>query len=328
MRLMWQPDIDWDGVSLNGSRSVLESTNVVIRRDGWPDIRLPFRSTGKDFPLRSGDRLSIEPPEIDAKDVARRRKERVVVRAAGGLLVRHYGANYVGINPDPRTIPSLLQAVVEVTQVDGMKDAPRDPAALPAWLMERQWAQSFIQRPDLSKIRILRMQDDGSEKTIDIDLSKIIADTPEDATIEAVRTSDMTLVAGDIVEIPIMAVEEGKPVIAPTSREENFFSKALSCRIQVSNAAGDIRVQEVRYRAPQIIVTDAGPIPVPAPESVPSLNGSASLSSSPGPKVSREGLQDAQIEPWELFLKEGDRFNYPASSNRRAVPPPAPPATR
>ena len=61
-----------------------------VDRDGWPDIRLPFRSSGKDFALRAGDRISLEVPEIKPEHVAKRRKDRVTVRAANAVAQHDY----------------------------------------------------------------------------------------------------------------------------------------------------------------------------------------------------------------------------------------------
>lgn len=317
MQLLWQPEIDLQDFSPTGPQSVLEKIEVLIRRDGWPNIRLPFSSPGKDFDLRAGDRISLEIPEIKPEQAARRRKDRVMVRATNAPFIRHFGNFYLHTSaPDPRTVPTLLQAIAEVTQVHRMQDAPRDPAALPEWLIERDWTLVCLQRPDLSKIRVRRLEADGSEKVITVDLAKIIATTPEGATSEEVRKADMTLQGGDIVEIPVLPADDAKPWSGLTPTEESFFSKALSCRIQVIDRTGDIRVQEIRYRAPKVVGTEAGPVLLPAPDSVSSLAGSTMLISSPTPKVSREGLEDAAIHPSHLFLKEGDRIVYSPSADR------------
>jgi ankyrin repeat protein len=311
MEFLWQPEISPRGVHLDNGRPILDTLDIVLRRDGWPDVRLPYGGSGKDFPLRAGDRITFVSPNLSASKVADLRKARVTVKAANGPFVRQFGkADDVSGQLNLPTIPTLLQAVAEVTQLSGMKDAPDDPVALRAWLLERSgWLFAYVQRPDLSKIRIRRLQADGTEKTMAIDLAKTIAETREDASIDEVRKADVELQAGDIVEIPSLPADDAKPWTGLSPKEESFFSKALSCRIQVTDEDGNIRVQEIRFHAPKVIATDAGLIPVPLAESVTSLNGAASLPmSGMGPAVSRNGLERVSLYLTDVFLREGDRI--------------------
>ena len=325
MEFLWQPEIDPRRNYAEDGRPILETLEVVIRRDGWPDVRLPFGGSAKDFPLRSGDHIEFVSPKLPETD-AELRKHRVVVKAANGPFARQFGRLDGRNELHPSTIPTLLQAVAEITQLSGVTGAPEDPVALRAWLLERSgWLFACVQRPDLSKIRIRRLQADGTEKMMTIDLAKTIADTPEDATIDEVRKADVELQAGDIVEISSLPADGATPWTGLSRREESFFSKALSCRIQVTDPSGNIRIQEIRFRAPQMIPTDAGLIPVPVPEAVSSLNGAASLQSGGiDPKVSRDGLEGVSLSLGEVFLREGDRIVMNSSPGRRPVVPPVP----
>jgi hypothetical protein len=250
------------------------------------------------------------------------------VKAAHGPFVREFGELGGDSGMHAATIPTLLQALAEVTQISGMKGAPEDPVALRTWLLDRHnWQFAYVQRPDLSKIRIRRLKEDGTENTVNIDLAKTIADTPEDASIEEVRKADVELRMGDIVEISSLPADDAKPWTGLSMREESFFSKALSCRIQVTDPTGNIRVQEIRFRAPKIVSIDAGSVPLPVPESVSSLNGAASLQSNSNPTVSRKGQPGLNLSLWEVFLREGDRVilpSLPRRTPRQQVLPPAP----
>ncbi|MCW1926622.1 ankyrin repeat domain-containing protein [Luteolibacter arcticus] len=319
MQYLWQPEIDVTETYVENGRKFIESMEVVIKRDGWPDVRIPYRDSQKDFPLRAGDRIAFTSPKVSEGRLADIRKHGIVVKAANGPFVRKFG-RFGGNNTlVPATIPTLLQAVAEVTQRSSMKGAPDDPVALRSWLLHRSgWLFAYVQRPDLSKIRIRRLQEDGTEKILEIDLAKTIADTPEDASIEEVRKADVELQGGDIVEITSLPADKAKPWTGLSLREESFFSKALSCRIQVTDPTGDIRVQEIRFRAPKLVSTDAGLISLPVPEAVSSLNGSASLNSDMNPNVSRDGQPGVNISLRDVFLREGDRITM------QSVPLPRP----
>jgi hypothetical protein len=243
------------------------------------------------------------------------------VKAANGPFVRRFGRGTndpsAGNELIPFTIPTLFQALAEVTQLSGLKGAPEDPVALRSWLLERSdWQLAYLQRPDLSKIRIRRLQGDGMEKIMDIDLAKTIASTPEDASIEEIRKCDVELQGGDIVEIPSLPADDAKPWTGLSLREESFISAALSCRIQVTDPTGNIRVQEIRFRAPKMVSIAAGLIPLPVPEAVSSLKGSASLQSNMNPNVSRNGQPGLNLSLSDVFLREGDRIILPSSSGR------------
>jgi ankyrin repeat protein len=309
MQYLWQPEIDVTQAYSGPGQKIIDSLEIVIKRDGWPDVRLPYRDSQKDFPLRSGDRIAIESPKLPDERIADIRKHRIVVKAANGLFVREFGELGGNNGMHAATVPTLFQAVAEVSQISGMKGAPEDPVALRTWLLERgNWQLAYVQRPDLSKIRIRRLQEDGAEKAIDFDLAKVIADTPEDASIGEVRKADVELRMGDIVEISSLPADDAKPWTGLSLREESFFSKALSCRIQVTDPTGNIRVQEVRFRAPKIVSIDAGSVPLPVPEAVSSLRGAASLSSNSSPNVSRNGQSGINLNLSDVFLREGDRI--------------------
>jgi ankyrin repeat protein len=328
MQYLWQPEIDVTQHYAEAGRQFIESMEIVIKRDGWPDVRLPYRDSQKDFPLRSGDRLAIESPKLPGERIADIRKHRIVVKAASGPFAREFGELGGNNEMHAATVPTLLQAVAEVCQISGIKGAPEDPVALRTWLLERgNWQFAYVQRPDLSKIRIRRLQEDGTEKSIDLDLAKVIAATPGDASIDEVRKTDVELRMGDIVEISSLPTDDAKPWAGLSLREESFFSKALSCRIQVTDPTGNIRVQEIRFRAPKIVSIDAGSVPLPVPEAVSSLRGSASLQSNSNPTLSRKDQPGLNLSLGAVFLREGDRIIMPSLHGRppsQRVLPPAP----
>ena len=320
IQYLWQPEIDVTQTYSEPGQGVIDSLEVIIKRDGWPDVRLPYRDSQKDFPLRSGDRLALTVPKVPDENLAYVRKHCIVVKATNGPFVRQFGEK-AGVKNEllPATIPTLLQAVAEATQLH-MKGAPEDPVALRSWLLDRNgWQLAYLQRPAFSNIRIRRLQEDGTEKVVSLNLAKTIADTPEDASIEEIRKADVELQGGDIVEIASLPADDAKQWAGLSLREESFLSAALSCRIQVTDGNGNIRVQEIRYRAPKMVSIDAGLIPIPVAESVSSLRGSASIQSSMNPNVSRNGQEGVNLSLSQVFLREGDRIILPS------VPSPRPP---
>lgn len=323
MQFLWQPEI----APTDPADSKAE---LVVRREGWPDVRLPLAASGKDFPLQAGDRISLRAPAETDEEKRGMRRLKVAVKARNAPFSRHFGR----LASDPfssspvgsQTTPSLLQALAEASQVPWLRDAPSDPAALPPWLTSRGTVFTYLQRPDFSQLRIRRLIEDGTEKVIDIDLANIIAGTPDDATPEQVRQNDVILQPGDIVEVPVLPADAKVPWTGLNAKEASFFSKALGCRVQLTDSQGGISLKEIDYRAPRIIDTAAGLVPLPAPEGTPSLIAWSALlppnSSSDASIIVRRGsLDEATIPADRLFLRDGDRVTLPRSPRPRVAPP-------
>ncbi|HEY1122455.1 MAG TPA: ankyrin repeat domain-containing protein [Haloferula sp.] len=329
-QILWAPDFDpWESTL----RMESGKGEVIIRREGWSEVRIPFFDTEKDFPLQAGDEISLKSVEISPEERQNLRHRKVTLKALGAPYARYFGDN-MNDGPDPRSIPSLIQIVAEAFSGLNLPNPPDDPAALPAWLLKTSpdLILTYLQRPDLSRLRIRRLQDDGTETILNVDLTKAIEETPADAAHAQVRQHDMILQAGDIVEVPVAPPDAGKPWTGLSAKEEAFFSKALSSRIQLTDSDGRVGMKDLIYRAPRIVPTSAGAITLLPKEGVSSMTGwgALRLGNDQGYMVNRDGVPEFWLSAGSLFLREGDRVTLPQRSGQRVVrdrfvPPPAPP---
>ena len=336
MALLWQP------VTAPEDWQLEKKVEITLRREGWPDVKLPFKSTGKDFPLQAGDRISLNAPVETDEVKLRQRRSKVAVMVPNAPFCRSFGVeSFTSVIPirrgDPesvssglhkQTIPSLLQALAEVIQDSSLDQAPSDAALIPAWLSARGTSVAFLQRPDFSKSRIRRLAGDGTEKVIDVDLAKIIAETAEDATPEHVRVFDVALEAGDIVEVPLLPADDKGPWAGLSAKEAGFFSKALSCRVQVTDPQGGISLKDIVYRAPRMLPTPAGLVSLPSSAGTSSLVAWIALlppNRADGATfvIDREPLEEVTLPAADIFLRDGDRISFPSQPKVPVIPSPS-----
>jgi tetratricopeptide (TPR) repeat protein len=316
--LLWQPEFFLNDV---------QKPELSVVRGGWPDVSVPWNSdSNADFPLKSGDRLVIKaPPPPD--DLIDRRKQHVVVKCRQLPFVRIYGVPDAPSNPYPASLPTLIQALADVGSynISSLRSAPADPAALPVSLMgSRELPILLLPHPDYSKIVIRRLDADGKEKTIAVDLATVIANSTADTTPEEARQADVTLQAGDIVEIPQLPGLAGTPWKGFTDAEGRFFAKALDCKVQVIFNEGGIDLREIRYQVPRFIEVAGQAIPLPPLSGVDTLKASIALDQEWDiVEVTRPGVK-ASIVASRAFLRDGDVITVGTRPPRPRVLPPQP----
>jgi hypothetical protein len=215
-----------------------------------------------------------------------------------------------------------------------VQDTPGENDILPQWMKLRNlYPLTLFPYPDCSRIRIRRLEKDGTEKIISVNLDPLIdAAAKGTLTVEQARGADVVLQSGDIVEIPSRKEKWDAAWKGWSEAEAAFFAKALDCRIQYTDGGGVISLREVRYRAPRYLNWGSSWIPV-AP-----ITGTAALTASPalarststieltrGGNTSKAGSDDA-------FVREGDavKIVLPQSQPNVAPPPPSvrPPRAR
>lgn len=301
--LLWQREFSAQGNTPNPELSVV--------RDGWPDVSVPWNSLSQaDFPLKSGDRLVIKTPP-PPEDLMDRRKQHVVVRGNQLPFARIYKVFDTPSKAYPSILPTLIQALADAGSynISILRSAPADPEELPASLLgSRDLPILLLPHPDYSKLVIRRLEADGKEKSIPVDLTAIIADSTADTTPEEARKADIELKAGDIVEIPQLPGRSGTPWKGFTEAESRFFAKALDCKVQVINPEGGIELREIRYQAPRFIEVAGQGIPLPPTSGTDSLNAGTALgqgSSTIG--VTRHGDEwQVTLPASRAYLRDGD----------------------
>jgi ankyrin repeat protein len=321
MSLLWQPNFTDGSVP-----------TITLIRQGWPDVSIPWGKTGtSDFPLEPGDKLRLTnlPTPEDLKSV---RPDQLLVTSPGTPLNRRYGHTHEGMEIAQSSLPTLIQILADLTGqwTTFTRGAPADHTVFPSWLtrsMPSDFTLQFLPHADYSKIRIRRLNDDGSETIIPIDLAGTIAAADPALTPEAARKADTLLRLGDIVEIPQQPGQAGKPWKGPTPAETAYFAKALDCRIQLNQPDRPLELREIRYQSPTYVEVAGNWIPLWPAAGNPTLNASLALGGLESTiQITRPGSKSPESAPAsKLYLRDGDIVR---SDNSLISPPPAPQPTR
>ncbi|MEK7949427.1 ankyrin repeat domain-containing protein [Luteolibacter soli] len=324
-KLLWQPEINPQGGP---------SPKVSVMRKGWPSIEVDWDRTSKtDCPLEPGDTVIVKTFPLGHEDELIRRKQYIAVTGAGLPFSRYFN------EMSGRMInrPTLLQAIADLT--GWWANAIGSPQADPAVLIGlRPYDDNLIvplqllPHPDLSKIVIRRLQDDGTDTRMPVDLAAAIAKAGADVSQETARAADVELKPGDIVEIPQLAGMAGKPWPGPSEQEGRFFAQALDCRIHVTSDQGGMEMRRIHYQSPRFVEVAGQWIPMRPEEGVASLTAAVALGQgrrSVG--LARSGTDEKAYDSAEdLFLRDGDVVEISEMPNApsRVVPPPQAPSVR
>jgi ankyrin repeat protein len=329
---LWQPPSHAAGIR----------GTILVKRNDWPEVRMAYSSKeATQFPLEPTDGLTLElPAEVDA-EFKKQRPLSVALKAVGVPYTRSFGvaqqirAPRPGVTiPDnievnPLTLPTLIQALIE-TQVPHSNTWKQWGAAAAAGKVDLAAGGgvfdgfAILPHPDLSRIRIRRLAEDGQETVLAIDLAAAIS---PDVTPEAARKADVILQGGDIVEIPIK--DAADPWKGFTEDEKRFFAKALAGKVQVVDNDGKISFAEINCRPPDFLETASGWLPVPAQTGAPGARALWVLGNANGDL--RRGDHTFNADSDIVFLRDGDEWKSYGSSSRtnrepraRVVPPPQP----
>jgi ankyrin repeat protein len=303
-------------------------TFIVSRKD-WPDIRLSNGSKeAAKFRLQAGDRLKLEIPAQVREELAEVRRQFVTLKVEDFPFGKHFDGKPDG-RPVEAGIPTLIQALVD-TQVPSFPHWMSFAERKTADLVELYGVDAFYQftllpHPDLANLRIRRLQEDGSEKVMKVDLTKVIAAATDQTTAEEARKADVPLQPGDVVEIPLLKDRVGEPWKGFSAKEEAFFAKALGGRLTFTDARNDITVRDLLYQAPRFVETELAWVPLPPQTGVPSVRGSW-LTQDGSMWVIRGKVESSILPPSRLFLRDGDEVRTQGGQTqprpRVVVPPP------
>jgi hypothetical protein len=288
------------------------STGPIIHltRKGWPDVRLSYGSKEVEkFQLQAGDRVRLEIPEQLRAELAAMRPETIILKVDGYPFAKSFGRTEGG-KPVAASIPTLIQALVD-TQVpwsrnwkDLAKNKTLDLAALSAEY--GPFTQfSLLTHPDLANLRIRRLQDEGGEKVIDVNLAEIIAGSTDQTTPEEAQKADVVLLAGDVVEVSPLKDRLSERWKGFSAREQTFFAKALSGRVRITAKDGSMTVRDLVFEAPRFQETEIGWVPLPPETGIPTMRGSW-LTSDEFMETKRGTQESSQIRASEVFLRDGD----------------------
>jgi ankyrin repeat protein len=299
---------------------------IHLTRKGWPDVRLSHGSKEVEkFQLQAGDRVRLEIPEQLRAELAAMRPETIILKVDGYPFAKSFGRTEGG-KPVAASIPTLIQALVD-TQVPWApnwknlaKSKNLDLADLSAEYGPF-YQFSLLPHPDLANLRIRRLQDDGGEKVIDVNLAEIITASTDQTTPEEARKADVVLLAGDVVEVSLLKDRLGEPWKGFAAREETFFAKALSGRVRITAKDGSMTVRDLVFEAPRFQETEFGWVPLPPETGIPSMRGSW-LTGDEFMETKRGTQESSQIRASEVFLRDGDAALLSETRSQRPQPPP------
>jgi len=320
----------------------LEGAPFLVHRKDWPaPIRLATGSPeAQNFELKAGDRLVMEAdakgretfvdssvPGLQTRPALRTNE--VVITSPGLWFCRRFDSSAVALPP------TLMQAVaaIEAGPPDWKNKAFADKLDLTSMRLAVLRPPVILPHPDLSRIRIHRVDDKGTERIIEADLEKSASACTEETTPEQARQSDQPLMPGDVVEIPVKSGMKSQPWTGFNADETRLLTKALSCRVEFIDAKG-LGLKDVAYLPSPVVQTETGPLAL-APTAgtsnllaFPILQGAPGSSGTVDVRLTREN-QSVEKKMSSIFLKEGDRVELLVKqpTNGRAprpqnIPPP------
>ena len=307
-------------------------STILATRKGWPEVRLAYGSQeANKFELQAGDQLKLVVPDETREALAKLRRSTVALTVPGFPFRRDFGSLSNGVLL-PGSLPTLVQAItdLQVPSRNSWKEwAGRTTLDLSDLINSVEVFSNFtlLPHPDLGRIRIRRLQEDGSEKVIDVDLAKAISQASSNISPEDARKGDVILQVGDIVEIQLKTSASAGPWKGFTPEEERFFGKVLSGKVQLTDDEGNVTFTEIDYRAPRFIETEVGLLPVPAASGVPSVR-SGWVTNREGGSIWRDGVAVREIDPRsspDPFLRSGDEHRGGSGGRQprqRVVAPP------
>jgi ankyrin repeat protein len=248
-----------------------------IYRKSWPQpiSMSPGNTEASSFKLKDGDRIVL--PALDPESEAAKKARLGEVRLTSPGLWFHRYYNASASSP----APSLLQAIASAYTVYLGKDSlepfvsPPNPAKIASVLLRYPYSGfSVLPHPDLAHVRIHRLNEDGSERSISVDLQKAASACDENTTSEQARKFDVDLQPGDIIELPVIESQKGKPWPGFSEEEKRLFTLALSGRIQFIDSQERI-LRDVQFVMPQVIDTGHGLITAPSKTGTSSLRAPA-----------------------------------------------------
>jgi hypothetical protein len=255
--------------------------------NGGQTIDLPLDSSKAARGIRflDGDVITIE--QVDREKLLRHRSDTIeLVEPASGFRWIHWdsASSAEGSSeqrpPRPVAYPTLLQFLtefylpVESSALAKMNHSLADEEDVTKWQAEEitkalwqsgttPWAT--IRHPDLREIWIDRL--DGSR--VCFPLAELIAKTNENTPHEFYRQADLELRPGDVVEIPILPDQQGKPWTGFNPEVNRFIEKALTYNFRSGKSFQDGVRHTVKWHPPHWFETEAGPVAIGDAEAFP-----------------------------------------------------------
>ena len=253
--------------------------SVRIKRPGWADLAFELDSQElAGFALQRGDQLvltGISTAESFARPSKAADDPAALTAVAGAVLVvpgqpfaRIFGVDSTTNPPnDTVLLPTLLQAITDVyawtpQQLDQPELLQTADEPTLQQLLTDESPPVILPHPDFSNIRIRRLEPNGSENIVKVDLAAAIARCSDTTTAAEAREVDLELRPGDVVDLPLKAPADAAPWTGFTPEQARFFRKALSVRLLVTQQ-GKVSQLDFAYEPPAWRATRFGLLPLP-----------------------------------------------------------------
>lgn len=284
-----------------------------VKRSGWEDIRLisDNETLTRHLPLQAGDRLVIK-----TRDTLEKRGKRSVLTVPGLHVSRAFGQTHFFKIIAP-THPTLIQAIVD-TYAPWRKDLTASVAELSeptlATLSDQQSANrlaipSIPGHPDFSRIRIRRLEEDGTESILEVDLAAAIASCDDATPPPEARAADIPLRPGDIVELPLHQDRFDQVWGGFSKDETRFFRKALGGRVLYFEPDQEPRPIELSWQPPRWRREPAGLLPLAPDTGAATMRVSEFLDAIPEVELDRDGNRSQKGSSNSIFLRDGDQVH-------------------
>lgn len=276
------------------------------------------------FELKEGDVIHVTRDEAAA---TKARASQIAFRSPGLL----FGTTYE-FSEDTEGPPSLLQLIawqyapLPQNYLDYLaKKLRSDEPALwppeaisrviisPVFVQLRTAPLAILPFPEWSRLQIRRLEEDGSESVIPVNLQEAIEACSDATTPEEARGYDRPLQKGDIVEVPVLPDTEGRSWTGLGFETARLLKKALQRDIVYQNPDGLFRALTLRYVPTTYIDTVNGYIPVPSEKledgevSVPRVDHFLHSVGEARSKVTITRDEQALESPTRVWLENGDR---------------------
>jgi ankyrin repeat protein len=282
------------------------NVDIVIHRKESPEIRTKTSGSSGSVTFEAHDMVKLAP--IDSAETAKNRKDCIAEKAVGLPPSRTYAWKKEIL------APTLIQVLADILSYQpGLSErfAP-ESSQMVEWLLHYnpQMTPVLWINPDLSKIRIRRLGEGGSEGIMEVNLAERIAASSGKTLTNDAAVADIPLQRGDIVEVTL----KGDPDNSWTglsAREAEFFGKILNCRVQVTDRQRKVSVNQLIFSPLKYVETEAGKLPVRSGESemeISTLTPYSAFGYSM-PTVIRDGVSFAAQPGYSVFLKEGDQIS-------------------
>ena len=234
----------WRLVSLIHGRRPMSLT---IRREGVSDVILrrgPIENP--QFTLQPNDHLILSEPATESESLDAQQRF-IRVQIPGNL-----DGFYWHFVPEPELAPTLVELLAAV-YAPRSQPASKEYAAhesrflgeLTEHLEASVRVPVIFPHPDFENLRIRRVNRDGEESLLEVDLAAAIESCTVDTTGEEARRLDVGLQVGDILELPLMRVPE--PWTGFTASQVQFFRKVLSGTFQQEDKEGQVSLRTIDW---------------------------------------------------------------------------------